>query len=239
MTKGKRRPKSFEFLGKQLRKGQIDLIIEIVELFPKNSRRELARAICENLNWNTSTGTYQEQFCHRVLEKFEEAGLIRLTEKQRSGSPRKPVRRTSTSDPGSSITCPLHSLEPITLEPAVGKPGLTTWTELVDRHHPRGYKYPIDRHLAYFIVDGSDRKLGCLMFETSGALACRDEWVGWTRRQRDVGLSLVHLNSRFLILPWVHVRNLASRALSLAIRQIVSELAEDRHISRWQGGQCL
>ena len=213
MIEGKYRPDSLDILGKRLKKKQIEQIIETVELFPKNSCRELAKTICENLNWGTSSGTSREQFCLLILEKFDEIGLVKLPAKRSTSDSRKPIQHTSASDPG----------PPIALEAAFGGSELKTWIELVDRYHPRGYKCPIGRHLAYFVVGGSGQWLACLMFETSGALACRDEWVGWTQRQRDRRLELVVRNSRFLILPWVRVRNLASRALSMATSRSASD----------------
>ncbi|MDE0531037.1 MAG: DUF4338 domain-containing protein [Albidovulum sp.] len=79
------------------------------------------------------------------------------------------------------------------------------------------------QYMRYFVADASGRRLGCLMFEASGALACRDEWIGWTERRRDAGLELVVRNSRFLILPWAGAGNLASRALSLATRVFAND----------------
>ena len=49
-------------------------------------------------------------------------------------------------------------------------------------------------------------------------MAERDRWIGWSQEQRSRNLQKVINNSRFLILPWVHVKNLASSALGLAAR---------------------
>jgi hypothetical protein len=51
-------------------------------------------------------------------------------------------------------------------------------------------------------------------------MAARDGWIGWDDETRRRNLSRVVSNSRFLILPWVHVRNLASTVLSLASRAL-------------------
>jgi len=51
-------------------------------------------------------------------------------------------------------------------------------------------------------------------------MAARDSWVGWTDVERARNLQLVVNNSRFLILPWVRVRYLASTILSLCARQL-------------------
>ena len=48
----------------------------------------------------------------------------------------------------------------------------------------------------------------------------RDKWLDWTVDDRKVRLNLIINNSRFLIFPWIHIRNLASKTLSLAAKQI-------------------
>jgi hypothetical protein len=51
-------------------------------------------------------------------------------------------------------------------------------------------------------------------------MAVRDRWIGWDEAQRARRLQLIVQNSRFLILPWVHIKNLASTTLALVARQI-------------------
>ncbi len=216
------------FFGKRLTRRQIAVMQEMVELFPKDSRRELARTLCENFTWHTPSGTCREQFCLRVLEKLETLGILTLPERRETGGRRGPSARTEAGEPGEPVDAPLRDLEPVTLEVAADGRDLAEWTELVDRCHPRGCRSPIGCHLAYFVLDGSGRRLGCLMFESSGSLPVRDAWIGWTERQREDGLRRVVRHSRFLVFPWVRVRNLASRSLSLATRRI----ADDWH-RRW------
>jgi hypothetical protein len=51
-------------------------------------------------------------------------------------------------------------------------------------------------------------------------MQARDAWVGWTDEQRQRNLQLIVNNSRFLILPWVRVKGLASKILALSARQL-------------------
>ncbi|HEY3041764.1 MAG TPA: Druantia anti-phage system protein DruA [Pyrinomonadaceae bacterium] len=53
-------------------------------------------------------------------------------------------------------------------------------------------------------------------------MAARDGWIGWTDVERARNLQLVVNNSRFLILPWVRVRYLASTILSLCCMKHIS-----------------
>jgi hypothetical protein len=63
--------------------------------------------------------------------------------------------------------------------------------------------------------------LACLLF-TSAAwkMAPRDAHIGWSPIARQANLPLVVNHSRFLILPWVRVPNLASHILSRVARQM-------------------
>ena len=51
-------------------------------------------------------------------------------------------------------------------------------------------------------------------------MAARDHWIGWSDEQRRINLQKIITNSRFLIFPWVQVKNLASLVLSLAARTV-------------------
>jgi hypothetical protein len=69
-----------------------------------------------------------------------------------------------------------------------------------------------------------DQILGCLLFTPgSWALKARDEWIGWSSRDRVKQLNLIINNSRFLILPWIEVKDLASHALSLATNRLAAD----------------
>jgi hypothetical protein len=47
----------------------------------------------------------------------------------------------------------------------------------------------------------------------------RERWLGWNDAQRRARLQRVVNNSRFLIVPWVEVRNLASHVLARMARE--------------------
>ena len=57
-------------------------------------------------------------------------------------------------------------------------------------------------------------------------VAPRDLFIGWTPAQRERNLHLVINQARFLILPWVQIKNLASSLLSLLTTQIASDWEE-------------
>ena len=55
-------------------------------------------------------------------------------------------------------------------------------------------------------------------------MAPRDQFIGWNAAQREARLHLVINNARFLILPWVQVRNARS---SCVLARIAKRLAHD------------
>jgi len=54
-------------------------------------------------------------------------------------------------------------------------------------------------------------------------VAPRDKFIGWSDEQRLRNLHLVVNNARFLILPWISSKNLASKILSLVVKIVSSE----------------
>jgi uncharacterized protein DUF4338 len=60
--------------------------------------------------------------------------------------------------------------------------------------------------------------------------APRDQFIGWTHNQRKKNLNLITNNARFLILPWVQSKNLASKILSLTARRLPDDWEEKYNV---------
>ena len=75
---------------------------------------------------------------------------------------------------------------------------------------------------------------GRLIGWQSGAfkVEAHDPWIGWAPEQRFRRLRLVANNTRFLILPDARPRNPASRALSLSLRRLSSDMEVLGHPAR-------
>lgn len=218
--------KSTTFMGRRFTRKQIKGIQQTVKTFPSLSRRELAHTVCEYLQWQTPNGENKIQACLGLLEELEVLGILSLPQKKTAmqRGPQKQISRTDFAIEQTGIDDKLSQLTPIRLQVATEKNDISLWNEFIDRYHYLGYKRPIGPHLRYFIVDHQNRKLGCLMFSyASKRLACRDEWIGWQDKAYKKHLDLVVNNNRFLILPWVNVKNLASKALSIAARQLADD----------------
>jgi SRSO17 transposase len=97
------------------------------------------------------------------------------------------------------------------------------WDELVRNYHYLGHGKMPGAHLKYLVLKG-DIPLAALSFRAASIkLNPRDSYIGWSVEQRRKHLSELANNNRFLILPWVRVKNLGSYLLS----QVTAPLLRD------------
>jgi hypothetical protein len=181
--------------------------------------------VCELLAWRRPNGRLKNHECRLLLEELEQRELIRLPEVRGLG--RRGTRKvalTECSEADSAVEGSAGDFEPLVLQPLDGSgPDGRLWRELIERYHYLGYRTPVGAHLRYLVrserVGG--RVLACLLW-TSPAwkMAARDRWIGWDDAQRQQHLQSVVNNARFLILPWVKVRGLASKILALCARRL-------------------
>ena len=221
--------KSTTFANRRFTRKQLLDIQLTVNAFPDLSHRELGLTICEHLNWETAGGSYKIQTCLNALTEMQAAGLFSLPEKlKKAKGTQKTLVWTSRTITQPDISGNLDQFTEIKLQKVIQPEDITLWNEYIDRHHYLAYRKPIGTHLRYFIVaqtnTGKEQLLGCLIFSfATRSLACRDEWVGWDKKAQEKRLHLVLNNNRFLIFPWVRVKNLASKVLSLVNRQIADD----------------
>lgn len=215
----------FDYFGRTFTPEDLDNIRTTVEGFPGLARLELARTLCENLRWFTASGGYKEDACLKLLKNLAVRGFLQLPAKflpgVRSKRIRKPVAANrEPAPPPPQIAGSLAEVGPVSLEIALSSDAQRDWRETVDRYHPLGHKQPFGCSLRYFIESGRGR-LGCLLLAGPAKfVGARDRWIGWTNKQRLRNLPWVVSNQRFLLFPWVQVKNLASHVLAQLARRI-------------------
>jgi hypothetical protein len=195
-------------------------------------RTELAYTLCELLDWRRPTGKLKNYEGRLLLEHLATRGLVALPP-VRGGLARPGPRAAPRSVEGAprlEVGGAAREFRPLALEVVPpGRHGLSRlWRELIGRYHYLGDRVPVGATLRYVVRSGQrpDQILACLGW-TSAAwrIAVRDRWIGWSDAQRRVALPYVVNNSRFLILPWVHVPALASHILSRCARQLPRDWA--------------
>ena len=94
---------------------------------------------------------------------------------------------------------------------------------LMESHHYLGYTQPVGEHLKHMVF-ADNRPVACLGWSSAPwHIGPRDRFIGWTPAVRRKNLHLIAYNTRFLILPWVKVKHLASHILGLAMRNISND----------------
>jgi len=119
----------------------------------------------------------------------------------------------------------VHTVPPITVEVASHAPLEPLWDRLVRGYHYLGYQKLLGHRLKYLaLLEG--RPVAALSFSAPArVLRVRDRWIGWTAAQRKAHLDRIVNNSRFLILPWVAVKNLASHVLAHTLARLPEDWA--------------
>jgi len=222
------------FCGQAITATQLHLIQEVTARYPGLTRTELAATVCELLDWLRPNGKLKCVEARLYLEKLEQQQHITLPPQRKKRSKRTavaiaPVDQAS-QQPIRSVLC---SLYPITLQRVTAPAQRKLWRSLVDQYHYLGHKIPFGAHLRY-LIQSQGGLLGCLQFSSPAwRLHCRDQWIGWRDEQRKAHLQHILCNSRFLILPWVQVPNLASHVLAKSARQVIGDWTATYHVVPW------
>jgi hypothetical protein len=200
----------------------MELIRSVTEELSALAVTELAQTICELLDWRRPTGSLKSHECRQLLERLAAEGMLTLPALRKTGgrgARRAAVLTESYLEP-SPVECSAQECEPLEVALVEGKQESRRWREHMERHHYLGCRVPFGANLRYW-ARNRDRELACLLW-TSPAwkMRARDEWIGWTDQQRQRNLQSVVNNSRFLILPWVHVKGLASKILARNARRL-------------------
>jgi len=214
------------FSGRTFSAAELELIRETVRDFSNLSLTELSKTLCELLEWKRPTGKLKYEECRAFLEHLRDQGVLTLPGLRATAAPGpRRIVSTSQSDAQSAVTGSAGDFDPLILHLIqASNPTLNSlFKQYVDRYHYLRYRIPFGAHLRYLVESSQlpGRYLACLQFSSPAwTMAPRDAWIGWNAEQRKCNLQFVVSNSRFLVLPWVSVRGLASKILSLAARRL-------------------
>jgi Domain of unknown function (DUF4338) len=212
---------SLTFCGRTFASDELELMRQMAAEFSALGVTEIARTVCQLLEWKRPSGGLKNQECRQLLERLAAEGALKLPDLRKLGG--KGPRRADVSRPRfepEPIECAVSACEPLELILVEGEAESRSWREQVERYHYLGCRVPFGANLRYW-VRNRHRELACLLW-TSPAwkMQARDAWIGWSDQQRQRNLQSIVNNGRFLILPWVRVKGLASKILALSAWQI-------------------
>ena len=212
--------------GRAIGPVELEQVRHLLATHPEWSRYRLSRELCQVWDWRSLTGQIKDMAARTLLLKLEERGWVTLPACRRPSPNRmrhkqiqKLAHRTEPISGALRELQPLQFLE-LSQAPAAGP----VFDSLLHQYHYLSYTSPVGQNVKYLVRDRQGRDLACLVF---GAAAWktqpRDAFIGWTAAQRQAHLALVANNSRFLILPWVRVPELASHILGRVARRLAAD----------------
>lgn len=214
--------------GREFPAEVLERIRDAVRCDAELTRTELSRRVCQWLSWRQPNGRLREVSCRVALHALERRGVIELPASRAADRVRSArlenqrQRECVVQEPDQPLPSELHKLGPVELV-VVGKHcphEYRQWKEALERFHPEGHVALAQAHVRY-LVRCRAGVLGALGFSAAARqLAARDAHIGWSPQARTANRELVVCNSRFLLLPWVKVKGLASHILARAARQL-------------------
>ena len=198
----------------------VAFIDNLIEDNPNDSRRALSIKLCKAWNWRQVNGALRDMVCRGFMLELHRAGYIHLPAKK--CSPNNPLVNRKTPEQiridQRPLSTSLKQVRPLRFCQVRRSGKEKLFNSLMDKYHYLGYCQPVGEHLKYMVFAGK-RPVACLAFSSAPRhIGCRDKFIGWNAQIRQKNLSLMAYNTRFLILPWVNIKFLASHILAQLAR---------------------
>ncbi len=212
-------PVIFRYRARELTGQDIEGIRQTIALHKGKGRSHISRVLCKQWNWVQANGKHKEYAARDLLLRLEEAGHIHLPPRL---SQKNNLKRKSFAQIPFFNQTPLSGragqFTDLKIVPVDGSDYL--WGYLLHHYHYLGLPGLVGEHLRYLVyLEG--QVVACLAWASAAfKVKSRDDIIGWAADTRHHRLHLVANNSRFLVLPWISVKYLASKILSIVCRRL-------------------
>lgn len=213
------------YRGKKITEEDVVFIREMIAQNPWDSRRKLSEKLCQAWGWRQSNGMLRDMVCRGLMLMLHRAGHIELP--ARRWEPVNPLVYRKKPAPVEidpyPLTGSLSSILPLEIR-QVRRTALEKLCDsLIEQYHYLGYCQPVGEHLKY-LVFAHQRPIACMVYSSAPRhIGCRDRFIGWPAAVRRQNIHLIAYQSRFLILPWIHVSHLASHLLGRMAKLLASD----------------
>ena len=206
-------------------------ISEVTKQSWDKGRTAISKELCHIWDWRQENGALKDQVCRLLLRRLEDKQLITLPPPQRGLSNHPQRRYYIPPNPPPQFATDrleghLHDFPSVRLCMVRRTKDEALWNYLVYRNHYKSYRIIVGAHLKY-IAYLDEVPIACLAWSASVfRIAGRDLFIGWDREARSDNIRHIANNNRFLILPWVRIKNLASHLLASSARVIARDWAD-------------
>jgi Domain of unknown function (DUF4338) len=197
----------------------------LIAAHPGESRRRLSQKLCEAWQWKQPNGALRDMVCRGLLLMLDRAGQIELPAVK--FVPANPLVRRARPASVQIDATPLEGridrLGSLQFAQVRHTPEERLFNSLLEQYHYLKYQQPVGEHAKY-LVWADDRPIACLAWSSAPRhLGSRDRYIGWSAEARRRNIRFLAYNSRFLILPWVRIENLASHILARMAARISAD----------------
>jgi len=214
--------------GRRIGPDEVQAVQRLLVEHPDWSRRRLSRELATAWGWRNGVGQLKDMAARSLLVKLEQRGWIVLPPRRRAPVNRmrhKQLPAAGLAEPQALVSEPLKRLLPLVVSEcsqAIQRAGeRALFDALLHQHHYLSHRSSVGENLQYLVRDACGHPLACLLFGAAAwQCASRDRYIGWDSGVRAQHLHLLANNTRFLILPWVDVRSLASHLLGHLVRRL-------------------
>ncbi len=212
---------AFRYCGRTFTSQEIGFIRHLIASKPDCNRAQLSRLVCDELSWFRPNGEPKEMSCRVAMLRMERDGLFILpSPKTVNGNGRIRPRCTSLSAPGKPVSLPANKVGELRFVGVDSSHNSPLWNEVIERYHYLGYKPLTGAQIRYLVFAGETLVAALGFGAAAWTVAPRDSFIGWSSQQRQRNLHLIANNARFLILPWVNSKNLASSILAAVAKRL-------------------
>lgn len=214
-----------QIYGKYFTEPIINQIKESISSEPDITRLELSRRVCDWMNWYSPNGRTQDMSCRKALAKLNRRGVIELPKLRQNYTFRKKATRRLKPE-AAELDCALSQVGEIVIEPISSRYSKDSkaWFALLDQYHYLGSGQLCGAQIRYIVKNSKGSYIGAMAFSSATyKLKSRDKYIGWSEQARRENIQYVISNDRFLIVPGVQVKNLASHILSKVLTRLPSD----------------
>lgn len=214
-----------KYRGRQATFKDVEFINRLIAQNPDMSRRALSYKLCEAWNWRQPNGHLRDMVCRGFLLCLARAGYIKLPDKK--CFPHNPFLQRKEPKKVLIDKTPVYTkvayIKSLEIQQVRRTPKEKLYNSLIAQYHYLGYCQPVGEHLKY-IVFMKQRPIACFCFSSVPRhIGCRDRYIGWPAKVRQKNLSLIANNTRFLILPFVHIPCLGSHLLGRMVKIVATD----------------
>ncbi|HZB94722.1 MAG TPA: DUF4338 domain-containing protein [Herpetosiphonaceae bacterium] len=218
-------PVEHRYRGRVITQQDLVFLRRLIAEHPGLSRRKLSAKVCEAWQWKQANGALRDMVCRGLLLMLHRAGEIELPPIRFVA--RNPFVERDRPAPVLMDTTPLiadmKQVRPIEVQQVRRSGDEPLFNSLLEYHHYLGYEQPVGEHLKY-LVWAQGRPIACMAWSSAPRhLGSRDRFIGWSQQARKRNIHFIAYNTRFLILPWIHVPHLGSHILS----RVTAKLSTD------------